>query len=567
MSNPSEQSYTYKPGQTEDRNQNIYNLAYEGSIDLNTVPNATPFDKSIIMQAMKASEDALANSTRDVPLELSGVDPNILLAEQEAGNQEVPFWWKALQATAPDRATEEDKEALSRFMRTEADLNQRQRLSDLTGTGNVITQDLVTPQERIEIEADGGSTVKTKDVPTISTIPETSEDTETKDTSDTLSNKTKGTGEDNASALKNIMNETESESNPTTDGVSNSDVEDAGDNAKNTDPDMWDKAKSFIGDAFDEILDTKSLTQAAMLYLGSRALGYSHAGSINFVGKNYAKQIQSKLKTADKATLTNKYTKDSVEKYRKSGNLKDLELVKNIQLEDTLSMVDRQTGKSIIVNKYKDANTGKVSYMTPDGKPIDMSSGRLISQADETSRSKRYQGTLNSLVEAELGKLPDDVQEQLRPRLPSGQAIAVAAYDKARSLGLDDSKMASMIPAVLRDMRRDLGKNGDLVLNETSIMPYINKHIVSFSVKDDTLKQQISDASTEVVEQLSQSISSDPAKLNAEWKRYSQEFAKLKEDGKKDKAKLEEYNRYVRRAGDGFTPLIVYVTEMRNKGK
>lgn len=545
MSNPSEQSYTYKPGQTEDRNQNIYNLAYEGSIDLNTVPNATPFDKSIIMQAMKASEDALANSTRDVPLELSGVDPNILLAEQEAGNQEVPFWWKALQATAPDRATEEDKEALSRFMRTEADLNQRQRLSDLTGTGNVITQDLVTPQERMEIEADGGSTIKTKDVPTISTIPETSEDTETKD---------KGT--EQANVVNNTINETEGESNPGTDGVSNSDLENAGDNLKNTDPDMWDKAKSFIGDAFDEILDTKSLTQAAMLYLGSRALGYSHAGSINFVGKNYAQQIGNKLKIADKASLSNKYTKDSVEKYRKSGNLKDLELAKNIQKLETVDMVDKSTGKTVTVTKLEDKVTGKTTFVDDNMKTVDMS--RLRSLADSTAYNTKMQGRVSSNFKAEVKRASggdDDVLNELSSRLPNDQAFGEALVRQANKMGLDSNTINNSAPSIVRDMIRDLGQDRNLVLNETAIMPYINKQLVSFSVKDNELKKQIDNASTEVIEKLNQSIASDPAELNSKWKQYSEEFSKLKKNNP------EKYSSYVRRAGDGFTPIAVYITE------
>ena len=310
---------------------------------------------------------------------------------------------------------------------------------------------------------------------------------------------------------------------------------------------------SFIGDAFDEILDTKSLTQAAMLYLGSRALGYSHAGSINFVGKNYAKQIQSKLKTADKATLTNKYTKDSVEKYRKSGNLKDLELVKNVQLEDTLSMVDRQTGRSIIVNKYKDANTGKISYMTPDGKPIDMSTGRLISESDETSRSKRFMSTATGAYEAELSKLPDEIQSQFRERLPSGEAIGLEAYNKARELGLDESKIASIIPTIFRQMRNDLGDDS---INETAFESYLNKQLINLSLKDYDIKSNFDKVPAKITDSINNKVrqnvpGTDSLVGISEFYRKAHDKYKDLEDS--DKAKYKD------NLTTGMTPFLVFV--------
>lgn len=375
-------------------------------------------------------------------------------------------------------------------------------------------------------------------------------------TGDTSSGETKGKGIEQANAVSNVINNTKDERNPGTDNISTNDVIKTGNDTMKTEPDMWDKAKSFIGDAFDEILDTKSLTQAAMLYLGSRALGYSHAGSLNFVGKNYAQQIGNKLKVADKASLSNKYTKDSIEKYRKSGDLKDLELAKNIQKLETVDMVDKATGKTVTVTKFEDKNTGKISFLDSNMKPVD--TGKLRSLGDQTAYDTKMQGRVSDNFKAEVKRASrgdDDVLNELNFKLPNDQAFGQALVRQANKMGLDSNTINNVAPRIVRDMIRDLGQDRNLVLNETAIMPYINKQLVSFSVKDNELKKQIDNASTEVIERLNQSIDSDPAELSSKWKQYSEEFSKLKKDNP------EKYSSYVRRAGDGFTPIAVYITE------
>jgi hypothetical protein len=586
MSNPSEQSYTYKPGETEDRNQNIYNFAYEGKIGLDTVPNATPFDKSIIMQAMNDAQSSSEDKPVDSDVTLEDLTNRLKVPQAEMpGPTQAPelgFYGQVPPAINPDYI--QDNANVTRELLSErySDPSRQQPATPsniVDAMASVPNPDDLSPMNVPSSFEDNGipmgnimdsissgtkSAVNYLDSifnntdKTSTGIPEGGDEygdleTEKDLVSTNVSNKTKGTGEDNASALKNIMDDTENEPNPGNDNVSTKDVEDAGNDLKDQDPSMWDKAMSFIGDAFDEILDTKSLTQAAMLYLGSRALGYSHAGSINFVGKNYAQQIGNKLKVADKATLSNKYTKDSVEKYRKSGNLKDLELVKNVQLEDTLSMVDRQTGRSIIVNKYKDANTGKISYMTPDGKPIDMSTGRLISESDETSRSKRFMSTATGAYEAELSKLPDEIQSQFRERLPSGEAIGLEAYNKARELGLDESKIASIIPTIFRQMRNDLGDDS---INETAFESYLNKQLINLSLKDYDIKSNFDKVPAKITDSINNKVrqnvpGTDSLVGISEFYRKAHDKYKDLEDS--DKAKYKD------NLTTGMTPFLVFV--------
>jgi len=88
-----------------------------------------------------------------------------------------------------------------------------------------------------------------------------------------------------------------------------------------------DRTKDTIMSTFDNLFDTNELTKATVLYLGQRALGYSHEGSMEWTAKNYAKQIQGKLSNADKLAATGDHTQKSIEEYRKTGDASVLKAV------------------------------------------------------------------------------------------------------------------------------------------------------------------------------------------------------------------------------------------------
>ena len=64
----------------------------------------------------------------------------------------------------------------------------------------------------------------------------------------------------------------------------------------------------------------------AIMYAGSRALGYSHGGSLNWAAKQYVTRLDAQQDTRQNFIKTNakNYTPASLEAYRKSGNLADL---------------------------------------------------------------------------------------------------------------------------------------------------------------------------------------------------------------------------------------------------
>ena len=81
--------------------------------------------------------------------------------------------------------------------------------------------------------------------------------------------------------------------------------------------------KSLFGDLFD----TKELTRMAVMYAGSRLMGYSHGGSLSWAAKNYIQRVDSKASQYHQLAASGKYTTASLKSYKESGDPTDLKPV------------------------------------------------------------------------------------------------------------------------------------------------------------------------------------------------------------------------------------------------
>jgi hypothetical protein len=85
-----------------------------------------------------------------------------------------------------------------------------------------------------------------------------------------------------------------------------------------------DKSIEFFKNAFSSMFNGEELARMAMIYAGSRAMGYDHGGSLNYSMKNYIKRVDANLAAAKKFSLTDKaredYTEASLKEYSKTGN-------------------------------------------------------------------------------------------------------------------------------------------------------------------------------------------------------------------------------------------------------
>ena len=179
--------------------------------------------------------------------------------------------------------------------------------------------------------------------------------------------------------------------------------------ADTKEPSAWDKVKDFFKEGFGTILDKGALSEAATLYLGSRALGYGHEGSLNFVAKRYGKGIEDKLAIANKAVGT--YTPESITKYKDTGNLNDLALIKTLTYtNETEYWVDPKTGTRLDLRVAEDEKGRKV-LVDRDDNAIDTK--KLLKADEYNKRLSTDASRITPIFESKLAKfeLENDMSE------------------------------------------------------------------------------------------------------------------------------------------------------------
>jgi hypothetical protein len=310
------------------------------------------------------------------------------------------------------------------------------------------------------------------------------------------------------------------------------------------------KVSNFFTENFKDLIDDDKLMNAALLYAGSRALGYSHGGSLNFVGRNYLSDIQKKLAVADKASLSNKYTKDSVKKYRDTGKVEDLELAKNVQLTGSEILVNDK-GEQVRVDKYEDKNTGKTVYQTEDGTSVNRS--KFMTQAEANSASDRVVKGSSSIFKGNMDKIrnvdPDEAA-RLQALLPTDEAFGMALERVGVKYGLSPSLINSKAEVLSNNMIEHAAKTGEK-LSADVVEGFLNKEFLTASLSNMGISSMLKGADQGDIDLLNSRISKEPIQLASEYKRYAKEYNDLK-----DKRK-----QYERKAPEGTTGFMIYIKE------
>ena len=258
-------------------------------------------------------------------------------------------------------------------------------------------------------------------------------------------------------------------------------------------PELLDRTMSFFEEyGITDLFDKKEIGKMAMMYIGSRIMGYSHGGSLNFAMKNYATNVQAK-QTAKAKEIKDlleggKFEPSSIAKYEKSGDINDL--VKKGQTFTPTGNTkyvlyrDPKTKKTqrLKVREVKGSDDNGIYYQLPNGQRINDLSPNLRDYKPEM-----YEGTpefntynqqaaashleaLNAVVDVEDAKDDDgNLVVPIHPRL-----AAEAGVNWARAMGLDPKD--SRVQAVIRDaytaaLRENKGKE----LQATELEPYLTR--------------------------------------------------------------------------------------------
>lgn len=135
--------------------------------------------------------------------------------------------------------------------------------------------------------------------------------------------------------------------------VSSKAVEDSGNKAT---PEQKKTAMTFMENVFGDLFDSNELKRMAIMYVGSRVMGYSHEGSLGWAAKNYLKRVDASTAAAEKFAIDNvdKFTTKSLEGYKKNKDLTTLvPLGKPVNPTGTKEMWYSPEGKRVQAEKYK----------------------------------------------------------------------------------------------------------------------------------------------------------------------------------------------------------------------
>ena len=89
---------------------------------------------------------------------------------------------------------------------------------------------------------------------------------------------------------------------------------------KNAPPGRLAGAKSKLKQMFGNLFDPQELARMAIMYVGSRLLGGSHVGSLQFAAQNYLGRVDAKEKRYHELVKSGKYSPESLKIYKETGD-------------------------------------------------------------------------------------------------------------------------------------------------------------------------------------------------------------------------------------------------------
>jgi hypothetical protein len=248
------------------------------------------------------------------------------------------------------------------------------------------------------------------------------------------------------------------------------------------------QAEGFFASIFGDLFDKDELKRMAVLYAGSRLLGASHGGALNWSAKGYLNRVDAKAaertQTAKELIKAGKHTPKSIAEYKKTGDLSVL-----MPVGATVNSTgDRQAwytpnGKRVQAEKYKVGDSYIWSY---DG-------GKTAIPASWHQDAARVPGTdkYNDRVRAETGLLKDSLKElsiaigdvtpgdsekgikrtQKTNITPTNAALEAAQW--AAKNGIDVAQMNTYVEQAYRMAVQQSG--GENQVKPDSLLPYLNQ--------------------------------------------------------------------------------------------
>jgi len=238
----------------------------------------------------------------------------------------------------------------------------------------------------------------------------------------------------------------------------------AGKKVATENPSMLEKIGGWLKNTLGDLWNEDELTRMAVLYLGQRALGYSHIGSLRFSAKSYVTRVDAIAKAnaaakkdwADKAfelTSEAKYTPESIKMFEQTGDKSVLKLIdEGTDLSDikTDIMVKSTIGNEApqIVEVYRDKT----------GQTRDIKTGQII----DTTGFTRYAGELH-----DTGEIQKNALSYLNKTYENGNVISISQKgdDGTTSTRIQKVNTGALVSSYASRLRKLYGPRADIFLN------------------------------------------------------------------------------------------------------
>lgn len=362
-----------------------------------------------------------------------------------------------------------------------------------------------------------------------------------------------------------------SEQPPSGDPDANKEIEETG---KTADPTLVEQAKEAFKGAFGDLFNPKELARMALLYTGSRLMGYSHEGSFAYGAKSYLSRIDAMDAQFQKDIRDDDYqdfTKESRELFEQTRDYSVLE--KKPPVPQGVSgtsgtKYDRNTGKIVQVYTVGEG-ANKRLVVNDNGKLVPATSNRFeVVQAETHNLAKvtdRFQTALQSKMEEVNRGITD---KEGTPLDFSTQELAQESanfYNTTRQLFRMDvnasQRLRSEILGAQADymeaMRLHAEKKGD---KPTSIEGFYNRRVINLRTGDVVSFNDVKNTDVEKLADLENQLMRLAKNEAVETKSDAGEiYRKFWQDAKDDWSKMKSKGSFTSGKTPGYDPFIAWV--------
>jgi len=247
------------------------------------------------------------------------------------------------------------------------------------------------------------------------------------------------------------------------------------------------EAESMFKSLFGDLFDKKELARMAVMYLGSRAMGYSHQGSMGFAAKNYITRVDAKVANRDKFLQTNvgKFTPDSLELYRETGKISDLIPVgKPIERKGEYKTFYGEGGKKLTGEKVVQGDN--TFYVDQNGKVINQynynEDPSNVPDTPEYRSRVNTEGKDNAAIiksmKTKIGEGKDGTAMYKTDINSEVEGPKVAEWAIKHGVSLE--KVAGLVQLAMQDAINDDRQDGS---RAQSLIPYLDSLVIRENTK------------------------------------------------------------------------------------